>query len=133
MTKAQAQTLSFIRRFVARNGFSPSLDEIKDALGVKSKSHVHRIVTELVERGYLCREKGFARSLVLTTETEYHRGYVEGYRAALKVLGHSLPLSSLVNSQSPIGAEPPSAPVPAIELRHPIANSRGVKFSDVAR
>ena len=39
--------------------FRRLLDEIKDALGVKSKSHVHRIVTELVERGYLCRGEGF--------------------------------------------------------------------------
>ena len=53
LTKKQRDLLVFIRDRVADGGVAPSFDEMKDALDLKSKSGVDRLITSLVERGYL--------------------------------------------------------------------------------
>lgn len=53
MTPVQAKTLAFVGSFVVDHGYSPSYEEIGEALGVASKSGVHRIVAALVEMGKL--------------------------------------------------------------------------------
>ena len=63
LTKKQLDLLAFIREKISAEGVSPSYDEMKDALELKSKSGVHRLVCALEERGYVRRLPNRARAL----------------------------------------------------------------------
>jgi len=63
LTKKQQQLLSFIDKRVSETGVSPSFEEMKDALGLKSKSGIHRLITALEERGFIRRLPHRARAL----------------------------------------------------------------------
>ena len=63
LTKKQHELLNFIHARVTDTGVSPSFDEMKDALGLKSKSGVHRLITALEERGFIRRLPNRARAL----------------------------------------------------------------------
>jgi len=68
LTQKQKDALDFIAGYIGKFGKGPSFDEIKDGLGLKSKSGVHRLVTALVDRGYLVRLPNRARALALPNE-----------------------------------------------------------------
>lgn len=64
LTHAQAELLDFIGKFQAENnGVSPSFEEMKQALGLHSKSGVHRLIEALEERGRLTRRHNRARAI----------------------------------------------------------------------
>ncbi len=63
LTRKQHELLLFIHKHLTKNGVSPSFDEMKDALGLKSKSGIHRLVTGLEERGFIRRLPHRARAL----------------------------------------------------------------------
>ncbi|MEL7492148.1 MAG: transcriptional repressor LexA [Pseudomonadota bacterium] len=63
LTKKQQQLLSFIDKRVSESGVSPSFEEMKEALGLKSKSGIHRLITALEERGFIRRLPHRARAL----------------------------------------------------------------------
>ncbi len=63
LTKKQHELLVFIRERLESNGVSPSFDEMKDALGLRSKSGIHRLITGLEERGFIRRLPHRARAL----------------------------------------------------------------------
>lgn len=63
LTGKQYQLLVFIHNRLQDSGVSPSFDEMKEALGLKSKSGVHRLITGLEERGFLRRLPHRARAL----------------------------------------------------------------------
>jgi repressor LexA len=63
LTKKQHELLLYINQHLRENGVSPSFDEMKDALDLKSKSGIHRLITGLVERGFIHRLPHRARAL----------------------------------------------------------------------
>ncbi len=63
LTRKQHELLMFIDRHLKSTGFSPSFEEMKDALGLKSKSGIHRLISALEERGFLHRRHHRARAL----------------------------------------------------------------------
>ena len=63
LTRKQHQLLTYIDNHLNANGVPPSYDEMKDALGLKSKSGIHRLVTALEERGFIRRLPHKARAL----------------------------------------------------------------------
>ncbi len=63
LTRKQAELLVFINSRLETTGVSPSFDEMKDALSLKSKSGVHRLITALTERGFIRRLPHRARAL----------------------------------------------------------------------
>lgn len=63
LTRKQHELLLFIDTHLRQTGFSPSFDEMKDALGLKSKSGIHRLISGLEERGFLQRRHNRARAL----------------------------------------------------------------------
>ncbi len=63
LTRKQHQLLMFIHERTQSQGVSPSFDEMKDALQLKSKSGIHRLITGLEERGFLRRLPHRARAL----------------------------------------------------------------------
>jgi repressor LexA len=62
-TRKQHELLTFIDRHLKATGFSPSFEEMKDALQLKSKSGIHRLISALEERGFLQRRHHRARAL----------------------------------------------------------------------
>ena len=66
LTKKQHELLIFIGERLARDGISPSFEEMKEALSLKSKSGIHRLITALEERGFLRRLPHRARALEVT-------------------------------------------------------------------
>jgi len=63
LTPKQKDLLMFIHTRVGESGVPPSYDEMKDALALKSKSGIHRLITALEERGFIRRLPHRARAL----------------------------------------------------------------------
>jgi len=63
LTKKQKNLLVFINKKIRSTGVSPSYEEMKDALNLKSKSGIHRLITALEERGFIKRLAHKARAL----------------------------------------------------------------------
>jgi len=63
LTRKQYELLVFVDRRLRETGISPSFDEMKDALGLQSKSGIHRLITGLEERGFIRRLPHRARAL----------------------------------------------------------------------
>lgn len=63
LTKKQRDLLILIHERMAEGDVAPSFEEMKEALGLKSKSGIHRLISALVERGYLERLPHRARAL----------------------------------------------------------------------
>ncbi|WP_417524754.1 transcriptional repressor LexA [Marinovum sp.] len=63
LTKKQLDLLNFINKRIQRDGVSPSFDEMKEALDLRSKSGIHRLITALEERGFIRRLAHKARAL----------------------------------------------------------------------
>jgi repressor LexA len=63
LTAKQHELLRFIQRKLEETGISPSFEEMKEALDLKSKSGVHRLISALEERGFLRRLPNRARAL----------------------------------------------------------------------
>ncbi len=63
LTRKQHELLVFIDRRLKETGISPSFDEMKEALDLKSKSGIHRLITGLEERGFIRRLAHRARAL----------------------------------------------------------------------
>ena len=63
LTRKQLELLDFIKKRVDRDGVPPSFDEMKEALDLRSKSGIHRLITALEERGFIRRLAHRARAL----------------------------------------------------------------------
>lgn len=63
LTRKQIDLLEFIHNRVQRDGVPPSFDEMKEALDLRSKSGIHRLITALEERGFIRRLAHRARAL----------------------------------------------------------------------
>tara|TARA_B100001027_G_scaffold211634_1_gene180053 strand:- start:702 stop:1322 length:621 start_codon:yes stop_codon:yes gene_type:complete len=63
LTHQQQKLLQFINNFQLKSNVTPSFDEMKDGLGLKSKSGIHRILSALEERGYIRKLNNRARAI----------------------------------------------------------------------
>lgn len=109
LTKRQRQVLDVIREFIDRNGYSPSLGEIGDELGLSSVATVHKHVSHLVQKGFVRRAWNQNRSIELA-DADDAGGAVQ------------LPLSGTIAAGMPLEAVPTleSISVPADMIRDPI-------------
>jgi repressor LexA len=84
LTRKQYELLVFIDRHLKQTGFSPSFEEMKAALGLRSKSGIHRLISALEERGFLARRHHRARALEVLRLPDDQPSHVEpaGERAA---------------------------------------------------
>ena len=79
LTRKQQNLLIFIHEKLQEEGIPPSFDEMKDALELKSKSGIHRLITALEERGFIRRLPNRARALeVLKLPDAYLAGRTSG-------------------------------------------------------
>ena len=81
LTKKQRELLLFIHERMKTGDIAPSFEEMKEALSLKSKSGIHRLITSLVERGYLERLPNRARALEVKKLPD---GFKEGSAASVK-------------------------------------------------
>ena len=70
LTRKQHELLTFIDQHLKATGFSPSFEEMKDGLNLKSKSGIHRLISALEERGFLQRRHHRARALEVVRRPE---------------------------------------------------------------
>ena len=63
LTKKQKELLNYIQKFQSKSGVTPSYEEMKSALNLKSKSGIHRLILALEERGFVKRLAHKARAL----------------------------------------------------------------------
>src|ERR1700722_6227310 len=63
LTRKQYELLRFIHERLKESGIPPSFDEMKEALDLRSKSGIHRLITALEERGFIRRLPNRARAI----------------------------------------------------------------------
>jgi repressor LexA len=85
LTKKQRELLLFIHQRMSAGDIAPSFEEMKDALGLKSKSGIHRLISALEERGYLERMPHRARALEVRKLPEGMKPSANDSSAAAKV------------------------------------------------
>ena len=73
LTRKQHELLMFIQERLTEAGVPPSFDEMKEALDLKSKSGIHRLITALEERGFIRRLPNRARALEVIKLPESYR------------------------------------------------------------
>lgn len=78
LTKKQIELLEFIHKRLQRDGVPPSFDEMKDALDLRSKSGIHRLITALEERGFIRRLAHKARAIEIVKLPEALMGGMGG-------------------------------------------------------
>ena len=114
LTRKQKELLILIRDCIAREGITPSFDEMKAAMGLRSKSGIHRLITGLEERGFIKRLPHRARALEILRLPDGLDAKVAkvvkkakaGTEAVLSAAGEmfSLPLYGRIAAGTPIEA-----------------------------
>jgi len=110
LTKKQHELLMFIHDRLADTGISPSFEEMKDALDLKSKSGVHRLISALEERQFIRRLPNRARALEVVRMPELTGGKSSPVTTAPKLMPVAandildLPLHGRIAAGQPIEA-----------------------------
>ncbi|MFN3424663.1 MAG: transcriptional repressor LexA [Novosphingobium meiothermophilum] len=107
LTRKQHDLLMFIQTRLEETGISPSFEEMKEALDLKSKSGVHRLISALEERGFIRRLPNRARALEVLRQPESAVG--KAAAAPREAAG------SMVSATS-LRASPKPAPTPANDI-----------------
>ena len=123
LTEKQSELLRFIHARLEKTGVPPSFDEMKDALDLKSKSGIHRLIMALEERGFIRRLPNRARALEVLrlpeqaaaeARTRFKPQIVGGTRAPPRPKpapaplavpsGHFIPVMGRIAAGTPISA-----------------------------
>lgn len=105
LTKRQHELLLLIDRRLREDGVSPSFEEMKDAVGLKSKSGIHRLITALEERGFIRRLPNRARALEVLRLPETAEANVSMLKPATEPAGTvELPKYGKIAAGTPIEA-----------------------------
>ena len=116
LTRKQHELLTFIQSRLEESGISPSFEEMKEALDLKSKSGVHRLISALEERGFIRRLPNRARALEVIRDSEAGAGKV-----AQRIAGTTAAIPPLSALRSPPPARTPANDVIEIPLHGRIA------------
>lgn len=105
LTKRQHELLLLIDRRLREDGVSPSFEEMKDAVGLKSKSGIHRLITALEERGFIRRLPNRARALEVLRLPETAEANISMLKPATEPAGMvELPKYGKIAAGTPIEA-----------------------------
>ncbi len=106
LTKKQRELLILIHERMQEGDIAPSFDEMRESLGLKSKSGIHRLITALVERGYLERLPHRARALEVKRLPEGYSETPSNIQSASFASSamESIPLYGRIAAGSPIEA-----------------------------
>lgn len=109
LTRKQLDLLDFINKRLQRDGVPPSFDEMKEALDLRSKSGIHRLITALEERGFIRRLAHRARAIEIVKLPEALAEKSSGF------------VPQVIDGDRPDAPPPPSAmPVEADALELPV-------------
>ena len=97
LTKKQKELFDFVNAYIDKSKISPSFEEMKNALGLKSKSGIHVLVTSLEQRGFIKRLKHKARAMEILKKPESLT-----LKSGTNVL--SIPLLGSISAGNPIEA-----------------------------
>jgi len=111
LTAKQQQLLMYIKQHLDQGGISPSFEEMKEALDLKSKSGIHRLISALEERGFIRRLPNRARALEILKLPE---GQGETLLAS-KSVPHDTNVTAL-KPPAPKVAPPRSVPIAANDV-----------------
>ena len=75
LTKKQKELYDFLTKYISKNYISPSFEEMKEAVNLKSKSGIHRLITSLEQRGFIKRLKHKARAMEITKKLSNSTNY----------------------------------------------------------
>lgn len=87
LTEQQARLLAFLKERIRETGIAPSFEEMKDHLGLKSKSGVHRIMIALQERRRIYRPFNRARNVEIIEDVDLSGVTADAMIAELKERG----------------------------------------------
>jgi repressor LexA len=107
LTAKQRELLLFIDGRLKQDGVSPSFDEMREALDLKSKSGVHRLISALEERGFIRRLPNRARALEVVKLPETQASTVVPLRPAAPAAANDtmeIPLHGRIAAGTPIEA-----------------------------
>ena len=102
LTRKQLDLLDFINKRLTRDGVPPSFDEMKEALDLRSKSGIHRLITALEERGFIRRLAHRARAIEIVKLPESLGGDASGF------------VPQVIEGDRPDATPPSATPVEAI-------------------
>ena len=126
LTRKQLELLDFIKTRMDIDGVPPSFDEMKDALDLRSKSGIHRLITALEERGFIRRLAHRARALEIVKLPEAMER--PGFSPRVVVdnpapLRNAMPVSAVHAIELPVmGRIAAGVPIAAIsEVSHHVA------------
>ena len=74
LTKKQKELFDYLSNYIAKNSISPSFEEMKNAVNLKSKSGIHRLITSLEQRGFIKRlnHKSIAMEITKTLTNNFN-------------------------------------------------------------
>ncbi|WP_149140895.1 transcriptional repressor LexA [Gemmobacter caeruleus] len=129
LTRKQLELLDFIRVRMDRDGVPPSFDEMKEALDLRSKSGIHRLITALEERGFIRRLAHRARAIEIVKLPEamekpgFSPRVIEGARPAAPPPRAAMPVEAIHAMELPVmGRIAAGVPIEAIsEVSHHVA------------
>ena len=104
LTRKQSELLTYLSDHMQQHDVPPSFDEMRDALGLASKSGVHRLVSGLEERGYIRRLANRARAIEILKPVTAAAGDVITRAVATASNLVSLPLLGRIAAGTPIEA-----------------------------
>ena len=130
LTQKQLDLLELIQKRLSKNGVPPSFDEMKEALDLRSKSGIHRLITALEERGFIKRLANRARAIEIVkmpNAPKFKSSSVSeissGSRNSVIANNPSAPIESVYANEIPVmGRIAAGVPVEAIsEISHNVA------------
>ena len=104
LTRKQSELLTYLSDHMQQHNVPPSFDEMRDALGLASKSGVHRLVSGLEERGYIRRLANRARAIEILKPVTAAAGGVVSRAVETASNLVSLPLLGRIAAGTPIEA-----------------------------
>ena len=104
LTRKQSELLTYLSDHMQQHDIPPSFDEMRDALGLASKSGVHRLVSGLEERGYIRRLANRARAIEILKPVSAAAGGVVTRAVETASNLVSLPLLGRIAAGTPIEA-----------------------------
>ncbi len=129
LTRKQLDLLEFIHKSVQRDGVPPSFDEMKEALDLRSKSGIHRLITALEERGFIRRLAHRARAIeivklpeALESASKFVPKVIEGDRPSAGPPASAMPIEAQAMELPVMGRIAAGVPIEAIsEVSHRVA------------
>ena len=95
LTKKQKELYDYLDHYIKSNQISPSFEEMKKAVNLKSKSGIHRLITSLEQRGFIKRLKHKARAMEITKKL---------YQNNSNETSYEIPLLGAIAAGNPIEA-----------------------------